>query len=64
MLRSSDSLHLKVSYVVTESVKIETVVKVEQKKNVKRTFNITLSKNSQDVIKKYLLDRDKDSYYS
>ena len=62
MLRSSDLLNLKVSDVVTESGKIKSNVKVKQKKTGKNTLNIPLSKNSQDVIKKYLLDRDKDSW--
>ena len=64
MLRSSDLLNLKVSDVVTESEKIKTdvKVKVKTKKTGKNTLNIPLSKNSQDVIKKYLLDRDKDSW--
>lgn len=59
MLRSSDLLNLKVYDVVTESGKIKKDVKVKQKKTI---LNIPLSKNSQDVIKKYLLDRDKDSW--
>ena len=62
MLRSSDLLNLKVSDVVTESGKIKSDVKVKQKKTGKNTLNIPLSKNSQDVIKKYLLDIDKDSW--
>ena len=62
LLRSSDLLNLKVSDVVTESGKIESDVKVKQKKTGKNTLNIPLCKNSQDVIKKYLLDRDKDSW--
>ena len=37
-------------------------MKVKQKKTGKNTLNIPLSKNYQDVIKKYLLDRDKDSW--
>ena len=62
MLRSSDLLNLKVSDVVTESGKIRTDMNIKKEKTGQNTLNIPLSKNSQDVIKKYLLDRDKDSW--
>ena len=62
MLHSSDLLNLKVSDVVSESGKVKTEVKLKQKKTGKTTLNIPLSKNSQDVIKKYLVDREQDDY--
>ena len=62
MLRSSDLLNPEVYDIVTESGKIKTDVKVKQKKTGKSTLNIPLSKNSQDVIKKYLVDREQDSW--
>ena len=47
MLRSSDLLSL---------------VKVKQKKTGKTTLNIPLSKNSIDVIKKHLVDKEQEDY--
>ena len=62
MLRSSDLLNLKISDVLNESGSVKTEVKVRQKKTGKNTLLIPLSKNSIDVIKKYLLEREQDDY--
>ena len=58
MLRSSDLLSLKVKDVINESGSIKTEVKVKQKKTGKTTLLIPLSKNSIDVIKKHLVDKE------
>ena len=60
MLRSSDLLSLRVKEVMNESGSIKTEVKVKQKKTGKTTLNIHLSKNSLDVIKKHLVDKEQD----
>jgi integrase len=62
MLRSSDLLSLKVKDVINESGSIKTEVKVKQKKTGKTTLNIPLSKNSIDVIKKHLVDKEQDDF--
>ena len=62
MLRSSDLLSLKVKDVVSESGAIKTEVKLKQKKTGKTTLSIPLSKNSLDVIKKHLMEREQDDY--
>ena len=62
MLRSSDLLSLKVKDVINESGSIKTEVKVKQKKTGKTTLSIPLSKNSTDVIKKYLMDKEQDDF--
>ena len=62
MLRSSDLLNLKNSDVLNESGSVKTEVKVRQKKTGKNTLSIPLCKNSIDVIKKYLLEMEKDDY--
>ena len=60
MLRSSDLLSLQVKDVMNESGSVKTEVKVKQKKTGKTTLNIPLSKNSLDVIKKHLVDKEHD----
>ena len=62
MLRSSDLLSLKVKDVMNESGSVKTEVKVKQKKTGKITLNIPLSKNSIDVIKKHLVDKEQEDY--
>ena len=62
MLRSSDLLSLKVKDVMNESGSVKTEVKVKQKKTGKTTLNIPLSKNSIDVIKKHLVDKEQEDY--
>ena len=62
MLRSSDLLSLKVKDVINESGSIKTEVKVKQKKTGKTTLLIPLSKNSIDVIKKHLDDKEQDDF--
>ena len=62
MLRSSDLLSLKVSDLLHESGKVKSDVKVKTKKTGKTTLSLPLSKNSIDVIKKYLLERDRDDF--
>ena len=62
MLRSSDLLSLKVKDVVNEDGSVKDSVKVRQQKTNNFTLDIPLSTNSQDVIKKYLIERVKDSW--
>ena len=62
MLRSSDLLSLRVKDVMNESGSVKTEVKVRQQKTGKTTLNIPLSKNSIDVIKKYLMDKEQDDF--
>ena len=62
MLRISDLLSLRVKDVIKESGSIKTEVRVKQKKTGKTTLNIPLSKNSLDVIKKYLVDKKQDDF--
>ena len=62
MLRSSDLLSLKVKDVVNEDGSVKESVKVRQQKTKNYTLDIPLSKNSQNVIKKYLIEREKDSW--
>ena len=62
MLRASDLLNLKVSDVLNESGTVKKEVRVKMKKTKKTTLNLPLSKNSFEVIKKYLLDRKRDDY--
>ena len=62
MLRASDLLSLRVKDVVNESGSIKTEVKVKQKKTGKTTLNIPLSKNSLDVIKKHLVNKEQDDF--
>ena len=62
MLRSSDLLSLKVKDVVNEDGSIKEAVKVRQKKTKNFTLVISLSKYSHDVIKKYLLDKEPESW--
>ena len=62
MLRSSDLLSLRVKDVMNESGSVKTEVKVKQKKTGKTTLNIPLSKNSLDVIKKHLVDKEQDDF--
>ena len=45
---------------MNESGSVKTEVKVKQKKTGKTTLNIPLSKNSIDVIKKHLVDKDQE----
>ena len=62
MLRSSDLLSLKVKDVVNEDGSVKESVKVRQQKTKNYTLDFPLSKNSQDVIKKYLLDKEPESW--
>jgi len=62
MLRSSDLLSLKVKDVMNESGSVKTEVKVKQKKTGKTTLSIPLSKNSLDVIKKHLMEREQEDF--
>ena len=62
MLRASDLLSLKVSDVLNESGSVKKEVRVKMKKTKKTTLNLPLSKNSISVIKKYLLDRNRDDF--
>ena len=62
MLRSSDLLSLQVKDVMNESGSVKTEVKVKQKKTGKTTLNIPLSKNSLDVIKKHLVNKEQDDF--
>ena len=62
MLRSSDLLGLRVKDAINESGSIKTEVKVKQKKTGKTTLNMPLSKNSTDVIKKHLVDKEREDY--
>ena len=62
MLWSSDLLSLKVKDVVNEDGSVKESVKVRQQKTQNYTLNIPLSKNSHDVIKKYLLDKEPESW--
>ena len=62
MLRSSDLLSLRVKDVINESGSIKTELKIKQKKTGKTTLNMPLSKNSIDVIKKHLVDKEQDDY--
>ena len=61
MLRSYDFLSLKVKDVLNEDGSVKDSVKVRQQKTKNYTLYIPLSKNSKVVIKKYLLEREKDS---
>ena len=62
MLRSSDLLSLRVKDVMNESGSVKTEVRVKQKKTGKTTLNIPLSKNSLDVIKKHLVDKEQEDF--
>ena len=62
MLRSSDLLSLRVKDVINDSGSVKTEVKVKQKKTGKTTLSIPLSKNSIDVIKKHLVDKEQDDF--
>ena len=57
MLRASDLLNLRMKDLVNESGSVKSEVKVKMKNTGKTTLSIPLSKNSTDVIKKYLLER-------
>ena len=48
--------------VMNESGSVKTEVRVKQKKTGKTTLNIPLSKNSLDVIKKHLVDKEQDDF--
>ena len=54
MLRGGDLLSLRVSDVLNESGTVKKEVRVKMKKTGKTTLNLPLSKNSTNVIKKYL----------
>ena len=58
MLRGGDLLQLRVSDVLTESGTVKSEVKIKQQKTKKTTLSIPLSKNSINVIKKYIVGRD------
>ena len=62
MLRGGDLLRLRVSDVLTESVTVKSEVKIKQQKTKKPTLSIPLSKNSINVIKKYIVGRDMDDF--
>ncbi len=62
MLRGGDLLRLRVSDVLTESGTVKSEVKVKQQKTNKTTLSIPLSKNSINVIKKYIVGRDMDDF--
>jgi len=62
MLRGGDLLRLRVSDVLTESGTVKSEVKVKQQKINKTTLSIPLSKNSINVIKKYIVGRDMDDF--
>ena len=62
MLRGGDLLQLRVSDVLTESGTVKSEVKVKQQKTKKTTLSIPLSKNSINVIKKYIVGRDMDDF--
>ena len=62
MLRGSDLLNLKVSDVLNESGTVKREVRVKMKKTGKTTLNLPLSTNSTDVIKKYLVGRDRNDF--
>ena len=47
---------------MNESGSVKTEVKVKQKKTGKTTLSIPLSKNSIDVIKKHLVDKEQEDY--
>ena len=62
MLRGGDLLRLRVSDVLTESGTVKSEVKIKQQKTKKTTLSIPLSKNSINVIKKYIVGRDMDNF--
>ena len=62
MLRGGDLLQLRVSDVLTESGTVKSEVKIKQQKTKKTTLSIPLSKNSINVIKKYIVGRDMDDF--
>ena len=62
MLRGGDLLRLRVSDVLTESGTVKSEVKIKQQKTKKTTLSIPLSKNSINVIKKYIVGRDMDDF--
>ena len=62
MLRVGDLLRLRVSDVLTESGTVKSEVKIKQQKTKKTTLSIPLSKNSINVIKKYIVGRDMDDF--
>ena len=62
MLRGGDLLQLRVSEVLTESGTVKSEVKIKQQKTKKTTLSIPLSKNSINVIKKYIVGRDMDDF--
>ena len=62
MLRGGDLLSLRVSDVLNESGTVKKEVRVKMKKTGKTTLNLPLSKNSTDVIKKYLVGRDRNDF--
>ena len=55
-------MRLRVSDVLTESGKVKSEVKIKQQKTKKTTLSIPLSKNSINVIKKYIVGRDMDDF--
>ena len=62
MLRGGDLLRLRVSDVLTESGTVKSEVKIKQQKTNKTTLSIPLSKNSINVIKKYIVGRDMEDF--
>jgi len=62
MLRGGDLLQLRVSDVLTESGTVKSEVKIKQQKTKKTTLSIPLSKNSINVIKKYIVGREMDDF--
>ena len=62
MLRGGDLLRLRVSDVLIESGTVKSEVKIKQQKTKKTTLSIPLSKNSINVIKKYIVGREMDDF--
>ena len=63
MLRASDLLRLKVKDVIHEfSREPKSELKIRQKKTGKHTLLMPVSENSQDAIRRYLIDRQMDDY--
>ena len=62
MLRISDLLSLRVKDIMNESGSVKTEVRVKQKKRGKTTLNIPLSRNSIDIIKKHLVNKEQEYF--
>ena len=62
MLRASDLLKLKTKDLMHESGEPKTELKIKQKKTGKHTLLMPLSENSQNAIRRYLIDTNMDDY--